>query len=100
MLQNNFEQSENENQETGVLDFATSDKKTFASIEEELEYLRGEVKKNQEKNGDQFEQDQVITQEIKKYHEVTGRDLLHESYKLFSTSLLKHMIRIWKNIGP
>jgi hypothetical protein len=80
MLQNNFEQSENKNQQIGVLDFVTPDKKTFTSIEEELEYLRSEVKKNQEKNGDQFEQDQIIIKEIKTYHEETGRDLLHESY--------------------
>jgi hypothetical protein len=80
MLQNNFEQSENKNQQIGVLDFVTPDKKTFTSIEEELEYLRSEVKKNQEKNGDQFEQDQIIIKEIKTYHEETGIDLLHESY--------------------
>ena len=80
MSQNNFEQSEIENQEIGVLNFIKPDKKSFTSIEEELEYLRHEVKKNQEKNGEQFEQDKVIIQEIKTYHEVTGRDLLHESY--------------------
>ena len=57
-----------------------SGNKTFASLEEELEYLRGEVRKNQEKNSEQFEQDQIITQEIKTYHKQTGRDLLHESY--------------------
>ncbi len=80
MLQNNFEQSKNKNHEIGVLNFAEPDKKTFASIEDELEYLRGEVKKNQDKNNEQFEQDQIISQEIKIYHETTGRDLLHESY--------------------
>ncbi len=59
---------------------SSSGTKTFASLEEELEYLRGEVKKNQDKNSEQFEQDQIIAQEIKTYHQETGRDLLHESY--------------------
>lgn len=80
MLQNNFEKSDDKKQDIDVLDFTSHDKKTFTSIEDELEYLRGEVKKNQEKNSEQFEQDLVITQEIKTYHDVTGRDLLHESY--------------------
>ena len=79
MSQNNFEQSNNENKGANNSE-SSSVNKTFASIEEELEYLRGEVKKNQDKNSAQFEQDQIITQEIKTYHEETGRDLLHESY--------------------
>lgn len=79
MQQNNLEQLEQENNTTHTLEYSSGNK-TFASLEEELEYLRGEVKKNQEKNGEQFEQDQIITQEIKTYHEETGRDLLHESY--------------------
>jgi hypothetical protein len=79
MQEKNLEQLDDQNQGGGPLE-SFSANKTFASIEEELEYLRGEVKKNQEKNGEQFEQDQIITQEIKAYHEVTGKDLLHESY--------------------
>jgi len=79
MSQNTFEQLDNENN-VGNAPESFSGPKTFASLEEELEYLRGEVKKNQEKNSAQFEQDQIITQEIKTYHQETGRDLLHESY--------------------
>lgn len=79
MQEKNLEQLDNQNQRDNPSE-SLFDNKTFTSLEEELEYLRGEVKKNQEKNGEQFEQDQVITQEIKTYHEVSGRDLLHESY--------------------
>jgi TraM recognition site of TraD and TraG len=79
MQPNNLEQLTQENN-TGQTPETFSNNKTFASIEEELEYLRGEVKKNQENNPNGFEQDQIITQEIKAYHEVTGKDLLHESY--------------------
>ena len=48
MSQNNFEQSNNENKGANNSE-SSSVNKTFASIEEELEYLRGEVKKNQDK---------------------------------------------------
>ncbi|MBC7982051.1 type IV secretory system conjugative DNA transfer family protein [Candidatus Parcubacteria bacterium] len=79
MQEKKVEQLDNEN--TGMHTSESSKGgKTFASLEEELEYLRGEVRKNQEKNSEQFEQDQIITQEIKTYHQETGRDLLHESY--------------------
>ncbi len=79
MQEKNVEQLDNENKQPPNSE-SSSDNKNFTSLEEELEYLRGEVKKNQEKNSNQFEQDQIITQEIKTYHKETGRDLLHESY--------------------
>lgn len=79
MQEKKIEQLNNENKQSHNFE-SSSDNKTFASLEEELEYLRGEVKKNQEKNSDQFEQDQIITQEINTYHKETGRDLLHEAY--------------------
>lgn len=78
MSQNNFEEIEQGGLSTAP-EVETKDTfGNFASLEEELEYLRGEVKRNQEKNRDQ---DEAIKEEIKIYHENTGRDLLHESYK-------------------
>ena len=79
MSQSSFEELNTENISNTDTGTESVPSKTFTSLEEELEYLRGEVKKNQEKEN-AFEQDQIITQEIKTYHEVTGRDLLHESY--------------------
>ena len=49
MLPNNFEQLDNENKRSHNSE-PSSDNKNFASLEEELEYLRGEVKKNQKKS--------------------------------------------------
>ena len=82
MLQNNLEElnNQNNNDSNNKIESINNVSKNFSSIEEELEYLRGEVQKNKEKNENQFEDDQIIKQEIKTYHEETGRDLLHESY--------------------
>ncbi len=82
MLQNNFEDlnQENNNQITNEV----KPNKGFVSLEEELEYLRSEVKKKQESKidlGEVFEQDNIIKKELEQYHQNTGRDLLHESYK-------------------
>ncbi|MEN9604652.1 MAG: hypothetical protein RJB39_337 [Candidatus Parcubacteria bacterium] len=52
----------------------------FASIEEELAYLRERVKQ-QESTGEKYDTDKVIKQEIKEYHEHTSRDLMHESFR-------------------
>lgn len=52
----------------------------FASIEEELAYLRERVK-HQESVGAKQELDQIIKEEIEQYHTQSGRDLLHEVYK-------------------
>lgn len=61
-----------------------STQKSFTSLEEELAYLREQVKKQEIKLGESVEdkkdQDDIIRKEIKQYHDHTGRDLLHESY--------------------
>jgi hypothetical protein len=61
----------------------------FSSLEEELAYLRAQVKMHQEKAGEHIpgtveekkEQEQIIKKEIVEYHKNTGHDLLHERYK-------------------
>ncbi|MES2623309.1 MAG: type IV secretory system conjugative DNA transfer family protein [Patescibacteria group bacterium] len=60
---------------------AEPEKKPFTTLEEELDYLRAQVKAHEATIGGQKEQDQIIREEIKEYHANTGRDLLHESYK-------------------
>lgn len=60
-------------------------KNSFTSLEEELQYLRTQVKMQELKVGtsieEKKEQDEVIRKEIQDYHAYTGRDLLHESYQ-------------------
>ena len=86
MSQNNFEELKEQNADDikNVKNEEIKSSSNFSSIEEELEYLRNEVKKSREQKiytGEQFEEDDIIRKEIREYHENTGRDLLHESYK-------------------
>lgn len=61
-----------------------SKQNSFTTLEEELQYLREQVKKQEvqleSSIDDRKEQDEVIRKEIQEYHEHTGRDLLHEAY--------------------
>ncbi len=70
-------QAENFKKETTA---SSAEQNPFASIEEELAYLRERVK-HQESVGAKQELDEIIKEEIQEYHEQTGRDLLHEVYK-------------------
>ncbi len=81
MLQNNFEELNQENNNKNINEVKPDN--GFASLEEELEYLRSEVRKNRESKVDEgviFEENDIIKKEIEQYHQNTGRDLLHESY--------------------
>ncbi len=55
---------------------------TFASLEEELHYLRAQVKRYEHVSvGEQKEQDEIIKKEIDIYHMQSKHDILHESYR-------------------
>ncbi len=56
-------------------------KNSFTSLEEELMYLREQVKQRERSVGESKAQDEIIREEIKTYHTQTGKDLLHESYE-------------------
>lgn len=71
----------------------------FASIEEELAYLRERVKQ-QEPIGSKQEADEMIKKEIVEYHQHTGRDLLHESYKAKPEETYKAAQEIVLKLSP
>ncbi len=58
---------------------------SFATLEEELAYLREKVKAQESQVytvEDKKEQDNRIRQEVQEYHAHTGIDMLHESYRM------------------
>lgn len=72
---------------------------SFASIEEELAYLRERVKQ-QESVGAKQETDALIKQEIKQYHEAAGRDLLHEKFRATPQESSKDAEAITLHLSP
>ena len=78
-------------------------KDSFSSLQEELEYLREQVKYQENKGetvGDRRDRDQIIKEEIKEYHKVTGRDLLHESYRTKPDQIEKQSKEIVLKLSP
>lgn len=72
---------------------------SFASIEEELAYLRERVKQ-QESVGDKQEADAIIREEIQQYHKQAGKDLLHESFRATPTETAKTSQEIVLKLSP
>lgn len=83
MQNDSLEKVDSQFEKNNTVTLSSSKKEAgFATIEEELKYLRERVKDHREKSvGEMQEADEMIKEEIVEYHKKAGRDLLHEAYR-------------------
>jgi hypothetical protein len=86
-----------------ILSSVPTPKNSFSSLEEELAYLRAQVAKHEHQGStveDRKEQDKRIQEEVRSYHEATGKDLLHESYAMTSDQHVEKSNEIVLKLSP
>lgn len=102
MSQSTFEDLKKNINQVNIDD--NQNKTPFSSLEEELQYLRDKVRDHEsQKNlssGEVKEQDAIILDEIREYHQNTGRDILHESYKMSSADQEQKSKEIVLKLSP